>query len=298
MTTIRQVKYSPRQTQFSTAGYTNIIDFNIESGSYDLSNSWVNINCQVHATSTDATPGGDTTCIHDSTILVNDDADGFSELVDNTHDAIVKNVELSSGNKGVIETRINHNAYKANMNALIRDDEDNQNEEHGSTVVYKSKGLIQNGTINLLNGNGSEHSTVRACNIRLPLKNLLGAGSITNFNTDQMGNLKLHLEVELEKLSAATSTPDIDKTYNSGLDSGNNNKYSEMEDMGTGSVTEITYKIEYNDINDHPFWVDQKLRALYLLDNTTGIKTFDSLVEGASDKTPGHTFGYCYNNNR
>jgi len=172
MKTIRQVKYSPRQTQFSTAGYTNIVDFNIESGSYDLSNSWVNINCQVDAKSTEATPSGDTACVHGSTILVKDDADGFSEIVDNIHDAIVKNVELSSGNKGVFETSINHNAYKANKNALICDDEDNQNEEHASTVACKSKGLIQNGPINLLNGIGTSYSTVRACNIRLPLKNL------------------------------------------------------------------------------------------------------------------------------
>lgn len=182
----------------------------------------------MNATS-NVTVGSDTSCVFDSTILSKLHSEtGYDFLVDNTHDGIVKNIELSSGNKGVIETRVNHNAFKANMNAIIRDDEDNQNETHGSTLDYQSKGLVQHGPINLLNGLGTASSEIRACNIRLPLKNLLGCGSITNFNTSQMGNLKLHCELELQRLAASTSENALTKEYNGGVDSGNNAKYGEM----------------------------------------------------------------------
>lgn len=283
---MKQVKYSPRQTSFDTSGYNNILDFTVESGTYDLSDSWININCQVNATS-NVSVGGDTSCVFDSTILSDLHSEtGYDFLVDNTHDGIVKNIELSSGNKGVIETRVNHNAFKANMNAIIRDDEDNQNETHGSTLDYQSKGLVQHGPINLLNGLGTASSEIRACNIRLPLKNLLGCGSITNFNTSQMGNLKLHCELELQRLAASTSENALTKEYNGGVDSGNNAKYGEMADIAVaGDVTKLTTKIKYNDVNDHPFWIDQQLKAAFDKDSESGlISTIAPETAGSSDK--------------
>ena len=290
---MKQVKYSPRQTSFDTSGYNNILDFTVESGTYDLSDSWININCQVNATS-NVTVGSDTSCVFDSTILSNLHSDaGYNFLVDNTHDGIVKNIELSSGNKGVIETRVNHNAFKANMNAIIRDDEDNQNETHGSTLDYQSKGLLQQGPINLLNGLGAASSEVRACNIRLPLKNLLGCGSISNFNTSQMGNLKLHCELELQRLVGATSENPLTKQYNDGVDSANNDKYGEMADIAVAGVpvTKLTTKIKYNDVNDHPFWVDQQLKANFDKDDTDGeVLTFDSFVSGSANRVSSGTF--------
>lgn len=281
---MKQVKYSPRQTSFDTSGYNNILDFTVESGTYDLSDSWININCQVNATS-NVSVGGDTSCVFDSTILSDLHSEtGYDFLVDNTHDGIVKNIELSSGNKGVIETRVNHNAYKANMNALIRDDEDNQNETHGSTVDYQSKGLVQHGPINLLTGIGTASSEVRACNIRLPLKNLLGCGSIANFNTSQMGNLKLHCELELQRLGASTSENAFTKQYNDGVDSANNGKYGEMADIaGAGDVTKLTTKIKYNDVNDHPFWVDQQLEANFDKDGESELISTIALESAGSN---------------
>lgn len=289
---MKQVKYSPRQTAFDTSGYNNILDFTVESGTYDLSDSWININCQVNATS-NVTVGSDTSCVFDSTILSKLHSEtGYDFLVDNTHDGIVKNIELSSGNKGVIETRVNHNAFKANMNAVIRDDEDNQNETHGSTLDYQSKGLVQHGPINLLNGLGTASSEIRACNIRLPLKNLLGCGSITNFNTSQMGNLKLHCELELQRLAASTSENALTKEYNGGVDSGNNAKYGEMADIAVaGDVTKLTTKIKYNDVNDHPFWIDQQLKATFDKDSSdSGVLSFDTFVSGTTSSYSSGTF--------
>lgn len=74
--------------------------------------------------------------------------------------------------------------------------------------------------------------------------------------------------------------------YNNGVDSTNNDKYGEMADIvAAGDVTKLTTKIKYNDVNDHPFWVDQQLKANFDKDSDSElISTIALETAGSSDK--------------
>ena len=289
----KQIKISPRQGSFDTSGNKNIVDFSIPFGNYDLSSSSVIVNTLVSHTSTEPvhnSVSGDNSGVYNSKIDYNDSGDaGYNLLVCNRQDILVKNARMTSNKLGLIDSSINHNSFKTNLNALIRDSEElNEENSLGSISSSQDQGLVKhNHVAGVLVGVGDRASQPRNNEIVIPLKDVLPACVINNYQTGVHGDLDLHFEMRFNKLAPSDSirlNSFYTSQYNANGDIANNALYGDMLDIpaqatgATVNLSEICTQIKYKDIQSSPFYNGKKLKFNHKVNNVAAAEEIIKIV--------------------
>ena len=277
-TQYKQIRVSPRQGSFDFSGNKNIVDFAVPSGNFDLSQSELVVRIQPRYTSTEAVVNGtgDNSGIFQSIIQLNDSANAhynFASL--NRSDALVKNARMESSKLGVMDSVLQHNSFKTNLNAILQN-ESMQADEITTSALQNSrnKGLTFQQPIALLNKSGTEASEQRSVELKLPLKSVLPANVIDNYQSGVHGDLSYHFELRLDKLVVESAqAPDTFWTanYNNSVNGGNAAAYGALDDIpqnnsGAGiNQAEFNTTIQYRSLEDSPFYVGQKLKISFTI---------------------------------
>ncbi len=243
------VKLQSEQSGTFTAT-KNLIDFTIPSyGStqYDMRNAYVNL--VARTTITDAS-GATGAGIYNFDFI-------WNALPNLTFDnnALIKNVRLTSSRVGGLEDIRNQHYLRAAVSPYYRSEDDWRGKEYVRLSQAASQGNIRLAPNQDFRPTGSVKSRYRDINIQIPLKDFLELGNADTFPCDKLGDCRLHLECNFDRLTIAQRQGNGTRTSDFG-----NEKYTEFADTAAGAnVTELTMKEPLKDIKASPYWVGQKL---------------------------------------
>jgi len=253
------VKYSAEQGSFSAT--KNNVDLHLpaNSGVYDLSKSYININVTCNQTAT-----GDADAVYTSALsFVEGGGAGnvHNFVAPPTNAVIVKHCDFISQSKGSIE-RIRHvDALRSNL-AIYQKDKSYLKEDKNAFRSAQTEQVFTKGGANEIYNIGSVGSRVRPQDIRIDLKDLFGFGVVEKYDTAKFGNTKIHLQCNFDKLGNSQSIT-ATHPWNVAVRTGGAT-YGAFADTtsvpaGGGDLFTIISTAVYNNIEEIPFHTNQLL---------------------------------------
>tara|TARA_R110001606_G_scaffold86994_3_gene196556 strand:+ start:3122 stop:4606 length:1485 start_codon:yes stop_codon:yes gene_type:complete len=229
----------------------NRVSFTIpaNSGNYDLSKSYINLNCSVLS---------DQTGVQMPQVMINDD----SNAADNTkafNIAIVKNAVMGSA-KGSIANIRRVDLLRNTLNYYTLTTDEMASEDYFS--LFQSYGPNQQlGSIfRNIYKEGGEQSSNKQGVVKIPVHQLFNFGKNQNYSSQAFGRTDINLELNLDKLSI---------TNYLGAASGNswsrqdrNMCQSLTATLGANSQTLYSSRSFYK-LEDSPYWVNQQIVVAY-----------------------------------
>ena len=295
------IKIQSVQGVFDTSGNKNLCDFQIpaNSGSYDLSKSYININAKVDAQSTDAVDGDADAPdpVYNMGLVINEstrETNAFQTLINPVNAVLVKNARMVSA-KGKLEDIRRVDCLKSNLGVYMQGDEDVNRNSYGL-----ANGAFQDPMpkqpFNALVGDGDQLSEQRNHDIRIPVSSIFNIGKSEVYDTSNYGHTKINLELNLDKLSAINKTTAA-LANNNVLQTAANGNYTAMKNVANGAAADtgigtadhaLITTATYESIEDSPFYVGQ--RCDLAAPNGSGDNTgFPKVVQIASIEMANNT---------
>ena len=256
------------------------------TGAYDLSKSYININVGLDNAANTATGAGqpasataDDTALYNNEIAYQGDAAGNTTIVPTS--AIVRNADMFSNNRGMVESirRVN------TLRQILWNFENDKAEQHdgldkiGTFEGRRGKNNQTSSFVQIIGSNvnnaGVADTTKKAQlltrDLRIPLSDLFGVGNAM-WNSDYFGDTRIHLEVEPNLL--AIQQLGGSETADSGATDGTNALYGgmvayngaglgQLPNGGTlGVSAPLVTLLSYTNFQlDFPFYVGQAVRV-------------------------------------
>ena len=244
-----------------------ILDFYIDEGAvYDLSKSRMNIN--VSCTTTSADPEA----IFNTSVAIRDNTDNDRAL---SGVALVRNGQLSSAKMGNLETLRDVNLLRITEKGYTMDENEKIENSYNNLVVPKEEDLSTRSPFRVLKVVGDEtisKSEEQSHDISIPLSDIFGvARSDVPLNTQRLGQVKVHAELNFDKLVDVNLTPQTDVVF---TDTTNSKGYMEHHDStvttSMGTTTPFVSSRSYNDPSESPFWIGMAILISYKSGTTAG----------------------------
>ena len=247
----------------------SLLDFVIPSGDvYNLKDSYININVSVDAPDGDATGGAGTgQCLIQFGVLhdVNTAASNNRQI---PNVSLVKNCSLESQNAGMIESIRRVNTLRCLLESVETDFDERNSKDFINAVSHRDEfGIAYSPVrdvvkINSVAGtvDATQTTRTRDHDIKIHLKDIFNFCKVSQYDTSRYGNTKIHLEMDLKRLTAFQVLGETDKIWND-----TNNDYNDMDDSavaGAGGLnvqTLTTTHASFKEECEIPFFVGQKL---------------------------------------
>ncbi len=284
------VKLQSVQGIFDVTGNKNLCDFQIpsNSGSYNLSQSYLNVNVKINNTDTpvaDGTGAGSGTgadspsAVYNQGLVINEsnrETNAFQTLINPENAVLVKNARMSCA-RGKVEDIRKVDCLRSNLAVYKQSTENQVRNTFGlSNASYYDIMPVQ--PFNALVGEGNQESETRNHDIRIPVASIFEMGKSEVWDTSYYGHTKLNLELNLDKLSVLNKTTDA-LSNNRYLLRGATENYQAMKAIANASAGAVPIgsddyalvsKVAYESLEDAPFYVNQRCN----LDVQTGTGTF------------------------
>tara|TARA_R110002096_G_scaffold76777_7_gene181249 strand:+ start:3295 stop:4782 length:1488 start_codon:yes stop_codon:yes gene_type:complete len=230
----------------------NLIDFVIPSGmTVDMAKSYVNLQCHCE---TDQSHEG----VFDFKLVYNHKGE-HALTAPNT--AIVRNCNLKSANKGMLEDVRRSDVLRTNLHYLSKTTEDDNGSLYKEILQNKTRTNHAQSIWRDLKGEGVVPSRALEAPIQIPMSDLFNLGNAT-LSTDYLGDTRVHLEICPERFIPK-------QLYDGELSTDFANPYCrEMQDIsGQNSANfDVRSKAIYQDLADSPFWIGMPIGINYKLD--------------------------------
>ena len=255
--TSKVIKITSRQNQSITSS-KNLIDFDVPAGVYDLSKSYLNLNVSLPSQN------------QNNITLLNLARDATNpEFEDNVD--FVRNCSMRSLTGGVIENVRHVNILKKNQQLYEKSVSKNKSSEviakMGCMLDLNSLGSSNYRTIEKL---GSTLSKDKDHDNIIRLKDLMNFCKNDYYDTQEKGDLQLHFEMNVDNFVVFQQLKANDYLWEKKFGVDTNPAYTEFADIGGAqTVTELSTKKEYFNIDESPFYVGQRL-AISGTDLTAG----------------------------
>jgi len=247
-------------------------------GAFDLSKSYVNINMEcVNApnASEPASVVASDTALYNNEIVYNGDLGGGNPSTIVPCSAIVRNADMFSANRGMVESirRVN------TLRQVLWNFENDKAEQHDGLDkigTFQGRRGLNNRTSSLVQVIGSNVNVAGVSDTskkaqglsrdyRIPLSDLFGVGNAM-WNSDVFGDTRIHLEIEPNLLSVAQlGGSEFTSTFDP---AGQNLPFGKGDDVTLGggvdfgTTSPITLAITYfNPQLDCPFYVGQAVKC-------------------------------------
>jgi len=267
------VKYSAEQGSFSATKNNVDIHLPANSGVYDLSKSYINVNVTLNETA-----AGDADAVYASSLKFNEGTS--NDVVPPTNAVVVKHCDFISQSRGSIE-RIRHvDALRANL-AIYEKDKSYLKEDKNVFKSAKTEQVFSKNGANELYNVGSVGSRVRPQDIRVDLKDLFGFGVVEQYDTSKFGNTKIHLQCNFDKLEVGGTITDAIPwalAVRTGVAGTYGAFASTAVNAGGGDEFTITSTAAYNVLEDIPFHTNQLLTVTFTNSAGGGPNTEDCRI--------------------
>lgn len=245
--TSQVIKITSRQNQPITSS-KNLVDFDIPSGVFDLSKSYLNVNVSL--------PGKNPNNVTLLSLARNAEA----QYEPNTD--FVRNVSLKSQSMGTIENLRNINILKKNQQLY----EDSVSKSNSSEIISKlgcRKDLnnLSASNYRTIEKLGSVLSAEKSHDHVIRLKDLMNFCKNDYYDTSEKGDLMLHLEMETTGFDTIQQIKEDDDIWDNKKGSTTAETYKAMADIVAGAltVTELSTKKKYFNLDESPFYVGMEI---------------------------------------
>ncbi len=248
----RIIKVSSRQNHSITSN-KNLVDFDIPSGLYDLSQSYLNLNVSIPSSSQD-----------NITLLNLDRKNGAGANTGLQHDntAFVRHTSLRSLTNGVIENNRHINMLKANQVLYEQSVSKAKSSEIMSKFCSgKDRNDLGSSNYRSVEKSGTSASKDKDHNHIIRLKEVLNFCKNSYYDTSDKGDLQLHLELDVENVVVQQHLRNDDSYWTTSYEAGANPKNGELADNtgGAGAVNPINTKRAFFNLDESPYYVSQGL---------------------------------------
>lgn len=201
----------------------NLVDFDIPpDGAYDLSRSYVNLVCNVTDPAIATWGGPQATAIANTNLLTNYlvkyaaiaatpsvpvmrpqiewiDADRLSLY----NAALVKNCSMDTERQGSLEDIRRVDVLRQNLNEYVLTEEQKRSLEYSSIRQLADINKQVGSLFTEVNSTGDVRSRALTTRIPIKLNQLFELGNVAKFPADKMGKVRMHLELNLDKIRVA-----------------------------------------------------------------------------------------------
>lgn len=273
---LRKVRILPTQAENLTAD-NNLLDLHIPGGgNYDASQSYISLIGKLSTT----TAGGQGSGIHNLDTYINRGAPadndgtaldapvGSRDLLPSV--ALVKNAVMISQNKGLVENLRDVNKLRIAQKSY----QETVQEKIGNAPTQF--GAVQNkpwGYLSSLINPGVEAFGEKAVyiekEIRIPLKDIFNVCEVNNLDTNYLGSVHIHLEMDMERLKIHNAYT-LDNTPFTNGTPAQRRGFGVLDDDATnGQITAVNCARKYfhQHIGDCPFYEGQ---VVELAEGTVG----------------------------
>ena len=245
--TSQVIKIVSRQNQ-PISSSKNLVDFDIPSGTFDLSKSYLNVNVSL--------PGKNPTNVTLLSLARNTDA----EYEPNTD--FIRNVSLKSQTMGTIENLRNINILKKNQKMY----EESVSKSNSSEIISKlgcRKDLnnLSSSNYRTIEKLGTVLSAEKSHDHVIRLKELMNFCKNDYYDSDEKGQLQMHLEFETTGFDTIQQIKADDTIWGKKKGSNTAPAYKDMADIAAGAliVTELSTKKKYFNLDESPFYVGMEI---------------------------------------
>lgn len=237
----------------------NLVDFDIQAdGSYDLSDSYVNLYSTIKSTEPAGQPAG---AVYNCDLKINND-ENKNESFYNV--CFVKNASMSTQLKGRLEDINRVDILRQNLNDLTLSRQDIKGLSYQRVKNLRgTDSLLENfdrqSIFRELHKEGSNKSRELVTPIRIPLSQIFNLGSLKNYPASKLGRTRIHLELNVDNFA-----PELCQMLNPNPTAGNE---INCDDIGTGAdgvgttFNTIVVTNPYYDLKESPFYVGQKINV-------------------------------------
>ncbi len=278
------VRYDSRQGAFAVKSGNKLVDLEIpaNSGVVDLSKTYIALNLSANYTDAVATTiGADTTSgiyadginFNESQTQADTDADAVTasrngnkngNILPTTHAVLVKNASLMSAKKGRIADIKNVAAIRSVL-GMYESSQDRIDTPMSSTLQEPPQGEdFSFGPFAECNKE-NEVSLNKANEIRINIKDIFNFGEIEEYDTGKHGALRLHAQLNLEKMILGTNFDDPQAdgvVFNQTITGVVGKKFGEFKNANAGGNDMITLESEalYDDLASCFFYNGMKVK--------------------------------------
>ena len=245
--TSQVIKITSRQNQPITSS-KNLVDFDIPSGVFDLSKSYLNVNVSL--------PGKNPNNVTLLSLARNTDA----EYEPNTD--FIRNVSLKSQTMGTIENLRNINILKKNQQLY----EESVSKSNSSEIISKMgcrKDLnnLSSSNYRTIEKLGTVLSAEKSHDHVIRLKDLMNFCKNDYYDTNEKGQLQMHLEFETTGFDTIQQIKEDDDIWDQKKGDNAAPLYKAMADIAAGAltVTELSTKKKYFNLDESPFYVGMEI---------------------------------------
>lgn len=262
----------------------NLCDFDIPAdGTYDLSNSYINVFARISGTSGGTNypnlPSNDQRTSTLANVAVNwkdSPARSFYNI------AMVKNCSLSTEQAGVLEDIRRVDILKQNLNEYAMSTDQKESLDYTRLSGRTDQSGERSSIFSLLFKEGSQTSQIIPGRIQIPMSQLFELGKMKEYPATNLGKSRIHLEMNLDKFMVVDATdPDQRETLQ---------KFATITN-GSSSVTlpcTWTSLSPYSRKEDSCFYVGQKVSIKYTSNHA--IAAANDAIFAAQTVTAGDQF--------
>ena len=250
------IKISSKQGSFDTTGTKSLVDFEISgnSGVYDLSRSYINVNVKPNADSQQ-----NTGAIFNLSLKLDLDVDSKDYVYPTA--ALIKNASMFSQMKGKVEDLRKVDSLRTNLSVYEKNQGELANQLGGLSALDIDHTFATQPSAQLQRI-GSEPSRNVGHDIRIPLSSVFNVAQTDGWDTARLGNTKIHLEMNFDKLSTELTESEQEWDAARAADGVAYNLMAIESLSNNVLVTQATYQ----DDEDIPWYVNMPVT----IDGTTG----------------------------
>jgi len=228
----------------------NLVDFSFGSGgeTFDLSKSYVNLMSECVVT------GGDANAIYNCRLLYSYGGANLNVAVQPI--AIVKNCDIKCAKAGQLENIRRVDCLRSNLKPLSQTVEEYNSELYKTTGQTFTRSQASYSPWRELKGEGSVKSRNLVAPLQIPLSDLFELGSAV-LNCKQLGEMRIHLELNADRFANAVQTPKAGEPIGS-------KAFQLFENVVFAvqpSITQLTTKHVFRRMEDCPYWTGMKLNV-------------------------------------
>jgi len=229
----------------------NLIDIDIPNNNkqHNFKNSYVNLRGNISTTDTIPRPYGKAVYNYNF-CWTSENGDASNYYMPN--EAIIKNVRLTCDNYGVLEDTRRSDIIRTQLSKFTNSDDDIYGQNYRDLNQVKTQGDLKVDLGLDMKKEGSTFSSYKDVSVQIPLHKFLELGNMENFPTDKLGNTRLHMELNLDKIKL--------NQYQKINDEFGNPEYLLFNNVATlGDVEELTVTHKFSDLKHSPYFVGQLL---------------------------------------
>lgn len=229
----------------------NLVDFDIApDGTYDLTDSYINLLCRITGVGENASVGAKTGGMYPLRVALGKDPRAAYNV------AMVKNCSISSELQGQLEDIRRVDVLRSNLNEYTLSNEQKNSDGYKSIRQLQTR---NNQYVNLfqeIHKSGEVNSRMVNARIPIPFSQLFELGRLTQYPAQAMGKTRVHLELNIDKLQVleGANAAGIDDSIKKNWDGLSNN---------TAAAVDIAQLVGTNPVreDDFPYFVGQTVKV-------------------------------------